>query len=619
MRYLSTAIERVPLGWRLAALVAAPLLVIVSVASVRLVDLWDTRSEGARFSDSLARTTAIDAAIGQLQEERELTVAVLVADQPASELRDRLNGTRLEVDAAIATAGLTDVLPGVDSDALLGTSNAIASAPGPALETLSDLRALVDEGGLAPADAVLLYSTVVYGYFDALTGSIAIDHANVPVPEVLGYTAARAGGEAFKQARSWGSVMLAAPGDDAREWILISSLAQTEAVFLGQTLRSADATTTEAVAALLNDPESRAADGLRWSLVAGSTSGATLPAAAWRQGTQPRATALDEVSAILLGGVLEDAQSGVAGADRELAVVAGLASLLVVGVAGAAWRVTRSIARPLEQLALGARAASIGQFAEVDIPRSRDAIGEIGRAYEELDDYMKRVASAADGIAAGDLTREIVPRSSHDRLGNALQSMTRQLATSVTRSRRRSQELALTVDALQESVSRDSLTGLLNRGRFVELVDEAIRAARMNYSRFGVLFIDLDGFKRINDQLGHAVGDELLRQVGTRLIGALRIDDAVARLGGDEFTVLITHGFDADAIEALAQQIVQLLGAPYFVMGETVQIGASVGLAAYPEHGDTVEELVDASDEAMYAAKRAGGNGVRVAGMERAA
>jgi diguanylate cyclase (GGDEF)-like protein len=107
--------------------------------------------------------------------------------------------------------------------------------------------------------------------------------------------------------------------------------------------------------------------------------------------------------------------------------------------------------------------------------------------------------------------------------------------------------------------------------------------------------------------------------VGTRLIGALRIDDAVARLGGDEFTVLITHGFDADAIEALAQQIVQLLGAPYFVMGETVRIGASVGLAAYPEHGDTVEELVDASDEAMYAAKRAGGNGARVAGMERAA
>jgi diguanylate cyclase (GGDEF)-like protein len=107
--------------------------------------------------------------------------------------------------------------------------------------------------------------------------------------------------------------------------------------------------------------------------------------------------------------------------------------------------------------------------------------------------------------------------------------------------------------------------------------------------------------------------------VSSRLLGVLRVDDVVARLGGDEFTVLITNGFDAIAAEAVAHQIVDLVGSPYFVQGETVEVRASLGLARYPEHGATVEELLAAADRAMYLAKNAGGNTVRLAAADQAA
>jgi diguanylate cyclase (GGDEF)-like protein len=186
----------------------------------------------------------------------------------------------------------------------------------------------------------------------------------------------------------------------------------------------------------------------------------------------------------------------------------------------------------------------------------------------------------------------------------------------VTQSQQRSDELEETVGELQLTAARDQLTGLLNRGRFVQLVEDAVESAAATNSRFGVLFIDLDGFKPVNDEFGHAAGDELLRQVASRLLGAVRVDDAVARLGGDEFTVLVTNGFDAVAVEALAWQIVDLLGSPYFVQGELVEVSVSVGLARYPENGETVAELLGASDEAMYAVKHRGGNGTGIAPIE---
>jgi methyl-accepting chemotaxis protein len=169
--------------------------------------------------------------------------------------------------------------------------------------------------------------------------------------------------------------------------------------------------------------------------------------------------------------LVDDAHEVVSIAEREFLVILALALALIGVLAAGAWCVSRSIARPLERLAVGARAASTGDLSEVVLPESRDAIGEIGRAYGLLDQYLHHVADSAEQIASGDLTRQIKPRSAQDRLGTALQSMTRQLASMVAHSQRRSEALEETVDALQETAARDPLTGLLNRGRFIELAN----------------------------------------------------------------------------------------------------------------------------------------------------
>lgn len=603
--------------WRLAALVAAPLLVIAVTATDRLVTLVDHRSESQVFVEDMDHVSTIHAAVSRLQDERELTARFLVLPlgEQDVQLRSDLAEARDASDQAIQAAGLSEDVPPFDLETFIRPWQAEARL---SLTTVDDLRTLVDRHVLPPADAILIYSAVVFGYLEDLNVAIGADENVVPPGELVSYTSALASAESFIQARAWGTMLVSSRDAGPREWILVASLAQTEDFFLGQARRANDDRRGD-VDRLLGAQPSLDADTLRWAVLASGANGGSVTPEVWQEGTQPRVDALNGTTTFMLEDLIEDGHRSVAAAEREFATLGAFALLLVLVVAAAAWCVTRSIARPLERLAVGARDASVGRFTEVDAPSSRDAIGDIGRAYGQLNRYLHHVADSAEEIARGDLSREITPRSPQDRLGIALQSMTRQLGAMVSHSLRRSEKLKETVDALQETAARDSLTGLLNRGRFVELVTDAIESASATNSRFGLLFIDLDGFKTVNDELGHAAGDELLRQVSSRLLGALRIDDVVARLGGDEFTVLIANGFDAVAIEALATQIVDLVGSPYFVHGETVEVRASVGLARFPEHGTSVEALLVASDAAMYAAKHQGGNAAHVAGTDRAA
>jgi diguanylate cyclase (GGDEF)-like protein len=610
-------VERIPLGWRLATLVAAPLLVIAVVAGLRLTSLWEARGESRMLVERMEQAALIDAAIAALQQEREVTAQILALPDDLgvpSELQLDLRAARSRSDKAIEAAGLEATVPPFDLETFVRPWYPEARL---SLTTIADLRVLVDRDVLPPPDAIHIYSAVVYSFIGDLGEVLAESGTGAAAGELLAYTSALASAESFIQARAWGTVLISSPGVTPREWILLSSLAQTEDFFLDQARRAPQG--AAALDDVLNAQPSRSADNLRWAVIASGANGSGVTPLEWTAGTQPRVDALTTVTALMRTQLIEGAEEQVSSAERELAVIATVAGLFIVLGAAAAWCVARSISRPLERLAVGARDASVGRLVDVEVPKSRDAIGDIGRAYGALNEYLHDVADAAEEIARGDLTREIKPRSAEDRLGTALQTMTRQLASMVVRSLRRSEVLEETVDALQETAARDSLTGMLNRRRFMELVDEAIDAAALTRSRFGVLFIDLDGFKSVNDTLGHAAGDELLRQVASRLLGTVRVDDAVARLGGDEFTILVTNGFDMVAIEGLAGQIVTALGEPYFVHGETVQVSASVGLAQYPEHGLGVEELLAASDRAMYAAKHGGGNRAQVASEDRAA
>jgi diguanylate cyclase (GGDEF)-like protein/PAS domain S-box-containing protein len=155
----------------------------------------------------------------------------------------------------------------------------------------------------------------------------------------------------------------------------------------------------------------------------------------------------------------------------------------------------------------------------------------------------------------------------------------------------------------------DPLTDLPNRLLFHDRLGHALSRADRDGSQLGVLFIDLDRFKHINDSLGHLAGDGLLQEVARRLTGAVRREDTVARMGGDEFTLLLEDLRRPEDAAVLARKLLEALGDPYAIAGRELFVTASVGISLYPRDGRSAEELVRNADAAMYQAKDAGRNG----------
>ncbi len=156
--------------------------------------------------------------------------------------------------------------------------------------------------------------------------------------------------------------------------------------------------------------------------------------------------------------------------------------------------------------------------------------------------------------------------------------------------------------------TRDPLTALPNRATFRDRLEQQVLLSRRHQKRFSVLFLDLDRFKPINDTLGHDAGDDALVSVAARLVGCLRESDTVARLGGDEFAILLPDiAGPAEALQ-VAASVITTLEKPLQIQDHTLYVGGSVGVAVYPDHGHTGEELLGHADLAMYEAKHAGGN-----------
>ncbi|MGI9528573.1 MAG: putative bifunctional diguanylate cyclase/phosphodiesterase [Acidimicrobiia bacterium] len=154
----------------------------------------------------------------------------------------------------------------------------------------------------------------------------------------------------------------------------------------------------------------------------------------------------------------------------------------------------------------------------------------------------------------------------------------------------------------------DQLTGLINRTLFHDRLANALVRARRDGGLVTVMFLDIDGFKGINDTFGHDVGDELLRQIAARLVECLRESDSVARLGGDEFTVILEGGKRVEDAGQVASKILRSIATPFVVADRELSVTTSIGIAVYPVDGDTSEDLVKGADTAMYQAKAAGRN-----------
>ena len=165
------------------------------------------------------------------------------------------------------------------------------------------------------------------------------------------------------------------------------------------------------------------------------------------------------------------------------------------------------------------------------------------------------------------------------------------------------------LDELTRSTQLDDLTGVPNRKLMLDRIDNAIAMAKRRGTHVGLIFVDLDAFKPINDRLGHAVGDAVLQLATRRLQEAVRESDSVGRHGGDEFVVLLAELASAADAAPVAQKILEALGAPGSVGPHVVSVSASLGIAVYPEDGDDAVTLIEAADEAMYQAKERGPGG----------
>ena len=154
----------------------------------------------------------------------------------------------------------------------------------------------------------------------------------------------------------------------------------------------------------------------------------------------------------------------------------------------------------------------------------------------------------------------------------------------------------------------DPLTGLFNRASFMHELEQSVSQGQRYHRRFILLYLDLDGFKQINDTLGHAAGDRVLQQTAERFQAALRVTDCVARLGGDEFCIIVREIGSAGDAAQVADKLIAALAAPFDLDGQTGRVGTSIGIACFPENGGTADRLLRIADQAMYSAKTGGKN-----------
>jgi diguanylate cyclase (GGDEF)-like protein len=163
----------------------------------------------------------------------------------------------------------------------------------------------------------------------------------------------------------------------------------------------------------------------------------------------------------------------------------------------------------------------------------------------------------------------------------------------------------------QQQADRDGLTGLYNRRKMEELLESAVADALKHGQRVGVLFIDLDGFKGVNDAYGHAVGDKLLTIVASRIAARARTGDFVCRYGGDEFVVILPRVADMAAALQVADSIRNRVALPYRIDGTELQVTAAIGAATYPDQASSSVELLAVADESMYRVKMRADNPLR--------
>lgn len=244
---------------------------------------------------------------------------------------------------------------------------------------------------------------------------------------------------------------------------------------------------------------------------------------------------------------------------------------------------------------------------------------QIGSAFEMLllsfaladrINVMRREKDQAnqEALSAKQVMVDTLRRSEHE-LETRVAARTLDLETANLQLKQKEREL-------EHMARHDPLTGLANRVMLGDRIEQAIARAKRNDRGMAVLMVDLDGFKGVNDNYGHAAGDQLLLSIALRLGATVRETDTVARMGGDEFVVILEDLHSYDEIERVAEKLLLCVGKPVELAAGTVEVGASIGVAFFPGDATTPDGLLKLADHAMYAAKTAGRNRCHYAGSD---
>lgn len=592
-----------PLWLYLTALVLVPLLGVIALTGSIV-------RTAVREADSAARSEAAIGALARLHAARSAvireivpTLTTVIIDSPDSASivgadSDVLSGlrepaTKLLRDTREATdEALEDI--GADPLAAAGSAAAVRrigwvraaadSGPDDIAALYYDFLALADD--LATAQARAARAAGAEQAPVATTAAtrdvqLIADFATVAgrlVPEFIGtQLVGVAGVDAMAWEEDWGTYLHAKQN--------LAELSQPALTARWQSLASA--------------PETSAIDG-----VLAEHAGGSAPTLSVDQliALVQQATARDAALNDFLDGAVDQAQD-LSTADREAAtgrrdLLLAVGVMLVLASLAGAVLVGRGVSRALGRLADQAEQISQGKL--VDITRSgpREA-RTVSAALATTVAGLRRIQAQASAVTRGDLAAPVLAEPLPGPLGELLHASVEQLVDSV-----RVREQLQT--ALAHQAAHDPLTDLPNRAQARTLVTSALHRGRRAGTQTGLLFVDLDGFKAVNDRHGHATGDAVLRMVADRLRTAVRPGDVVCRLGGDEFVVLVEDASGERALRDLSQRLIRRVSRPIVHGGRELRVGASVGIALVQDASVDADALFAEADAAAYRAK---GNG----------
>jgi diguanylate cyclase (GGDEF)-like protein len=594
----------VPLWVYVLALVLVPQAGVVLLTTTMVGQQQDEVASALRAERAVQTLAQLDAARSGVEQEIVPALARSVVDDPA--LAHLLN-----VPAPLI-AGVAEQMHADVADSRAGTDAALATLPsssatsGPvvrARQQLSVLRAAVDSFGIAVEDIYFAY----------------VDVSN---------TLAQAQSQAASAASS--EEVPAATLRATRDVEIVAGLVQASArvfpLFMASQLDAGDLSAGAGLAGesawLAYQDAERQMDDLSqpellsaWQRTRGGDLMTSLDGmlAAQAAGTLPRLGVADLLPLLSRGPqrdalldqlvdhavdsarALADADAAHAQEDLQSTLQLGVGILLLSSVTAAA--VGLRLGRALGGLADQAGRISEGRLVDVAVTGPRE-VRTVSAALRSTVASLRRVQAQAAAVARGDLDDRLLDQPLPGPLGEVVHASVQQMVTSV----RQREELQV---ALAHRATHDLLTELPNRSHAHAVVRGALDLAQRSGDATGLLFVDLDGFKTVNDRYGHACGDEVLRVTAARMQDAVRAGDTVFRLGGDEFVVLVEQADEQELVH-LAERLIAVVGCPIDLPGASVRIGASIGVAVSRDGSTDPDALLAEADTAAYRAKAHG-------------